>query len=76
MQHDAQISSLKGVGSRKVEALAEIGIFTQANLLEHYPRRYLDRSTVTFTSDLRKDFSATIVGKVTGTQMRRGRKRS
>ncbi len=76
MKLETQISSLKGVGSRKTEALAEIGIFTRADLLEHFPRRYLDRSTVTFTTDLRKDVNVTVVGKVSGTQMRRGRKRS
>lgn len=76
MRLNSQISSLPGVGSHKAEALAEVGIFTQADLLEHYPRRYLDRSTVTFTTDLQKDVSATVVGKVTGAQMRRGRKRS
>lgn len=76
MQHETPISTLKGVGSRKAEALAEVGLLTVNDLLEHFPRRYLDRSTVTFTTDLRKDANATIVGKVTGTQMRRGRKRS
>ncbi len=76
MRHDTQISSLRGVGTRKAEALAEVGLFTVNDLLEHFPRRYLDRSTVSYTNDLRKDKQATIVGKVTGTQMRRGRKRS
>ena len=76
MRHDALISTLKGVGTRKVEALAEVGLFTLNDLLEHFPRRYLDRSTVSYTTELQKDKQATIVGKVTGTQMRRGRKRS
>ena len=76
MKLTADITSLRYVGSRKAEALNEIGIFTLSDLLEHYPRRYLDRSTVTFTTDLQKDMQATVVGKVSGTQMRRGRKRS
>jgi len=76
MTFDAKISSLRGVGTRKAEALAEINIFTVADLLEHYPRRYLDRSTVSYTTDLQKDINATVVGRVTGLQMRRGRKRS
>ena len=76
MQHDALISSLKGVGPRKVEALNEAGLFSVNDLLEHFPRRYLDRSTVSYTTELQKDKQATIVGKVTSTQMRRGRKRS
>jgi len=76
MRHDALISSLKGVGTRKVEALNEAGLFTINDLLEHFPRRYLDRSTVSYTTELQKDKQATVVGKVTGSQMRRGRKRS
>ncbi|NQV16188.1 ATP-dependent DNA helicase RecG [bacterium] len=76
MTLDSQISSLPGVGSRKTEALSEAGILTRADLLEYFPRRYLDRSTVTYTTDLRKDMDATVVGKVSGAQMRRGRKRS
>lgn len=76
MNLETHISSLKGVGSRKTEALAEVGIFTRGDLLEHFPRRYLDRSTVTFTTDLRRDTSATVVGKVSGSQMRRGKRRS
>lgn len=76
MRHDAMISSLKGVGPRKVEALNDAGLFTLNDLLEHFPRRYLDRSTVSYTTDLQKDQQATVVGKVTGTQMRRGRRRS
>lgn len=76
MRHDALISTLKGVGSRKAEALNEAGLFSVNDLLEHFPRRYLDRSTVTYTTDLKRDVSATVVGKVSGAQMRRGRKRS
>ena len=76
MSHDALISSLKGVGTRKVEALNDSGLFSVHDLLEHFPRRYLDRSTVSYTTSLQKDKQATVVGQVTGTQMRRGRKRS
>jgi len=63
MRHDALISSLKGVGDRKVEALNEAGLFSVNDLLEHFPRRYLDRSTVSYTTELQKDKQATIVGK-------------
>lgn len=76
MKLNADILSLKYVGSKKAEALNEIGIFTISDLLEHYPRRYLDRSTISYTTDLQKDMKATVVGKVTGTQMRRGKRRA
>ncbi|MEI6311658.1 MAG: ATP-dependent DNA helicase RecG [Bacteroidota bacterium] len=39
------IMYLKGVGPQKAETLAkELGIFTYADLLEHYPFRYYDRT--------------------------------
>lgn len=76
MNLETTISSIKGIGSRKAEALAEVGIITRGDLLEHFPRRYLDRSTVTFTTELRKDANATVVGKISSTQMRRGKRRS
>jgi ATP-dependent DNA helicase RecG len=76
MKSDSSLRLLKGIGSRKREALAAVGIVTREDLLEHFPRRYLDRSTVTYTTDLQKDQQATVVGKVSGTQLRRGRRRS
>ena len=76
MNLSSEITSLKYVGSKKAEALNEIGVFTIADLLEHYPRRYLDRSTISYTTDLQKDMNVTVVGKVSGAQMRRGRKRA
>jgi len=76
MDLGTRLNTIKGFGPRKLAALAEISILTWGDLLEHFPRRYLDRSTVTYTTDLRKDAQATVVGKISGTQMRRGRKRS
>jgi ATP-dependent DNA helicase RecG len=38
------IQYIKGVGPIKATLLAKLGIFTIGNLLEHYPRRYEDRS--------------------------------
>lgn len=38
------IQYLKGVGPIKANLLAKLGIITIGNLLEHYPRRYDDRS--------------------------------
>jgi len=38
------VQFLKGVGPSKATLLAKLGIVTIADLLEHYPRRYEDRS--------------------------------
>ena len=44
---DTDIQELPGVGERRAEPLRKAGIATFRDLLRHYPRRYLDRSTVT-----------------------------
>ncbi len=44
---DTKIEFLKGVGPAKAQALnTELGIFTVADLLSHYPFRHEDRSKI------------------------------
>lgn len=46
-----EICYLKGVGPKRAELLAKLGIFTVMDLLEYYPRDYLDLSqTVTVSA--------------------------
>ena len=50
---DTPIEFLKGVGPQRAQLLqTELGIFTFKELLEHYPFRYLDRSTYHKIKDL------------------------
>jgi ATP-dependent DNA helicase RecG len=50
---DTPIEFLKGVGPQRAQLLqSELGIFTFKELLEHYPFRYLDRSTYHKIKDL------------------------
>ena len=59
------IEHLDGVGPRKAAALAEGGVHTFRDLLHFFPRRYLDRSTVTAIRDLDENGPAvTVVGTV------------
>lgn len=56
---------MKGVGARRADVLAQVGVATVRDLLEYYPRRYLDRSTVTPIRELPEDVpGATVVGRV------------
>ncbi|MBP2653033.1 MAG: ATP-dependent helicase RecG [Firmicutes bacterium] len=61
----ANIKYIKGVGPAKAALLAKLNIFTVRDLLEHYPRRYEDRSQLKSVSLLTNDsvdtFQATIV---------------
>lgn len=61
----AKIQFLKGVGPANAAKLAKLGIFTVGQLLEHYPRRYEDRSNhkliAELTDGLYETFRAVII---------------
>ncbi len=44
---DTPVKFLKGIGERRAEAFARLGIRTARDLLWHLPHRYVDASTVT-----------------------------
>jgi ATP-dependent DNA helicase RecG len=44
---DTPVQFLKGIGERRAEALARLGIRTARDLLWHLPHRYIDASTLT-----------------------------
>ncbi|HET6665224.1 MAG TPA: hypothetical protein VFG94_13235 [Acidimicrobiales bacterium] len=46
------VTRLKGVGDRKAEALASVGVENLADLLTYYPRRYVDRTNEARIRDL------------------------
>ncbi|OZC03368.1 ATP-dependent DNA helicase RecG [Rubricoccus marinus] len=74
---DTDIQELPGVGERRAEPLRKAGISTFRDLLRHYPRRYLDRSTVTPIRQIVEGGTEAImvVGTVTGkSQVGQGRK--
>ncbi len=61
---DTAVTYVKGVGPKRAAALKEIQIATFMDLLYHFPRRYLDRSTITPIAKLKVNTFATILGKV------------
>jgi len=64
LQPDMAVAYVKGVGPKRAAALDQLEIHTFRDLLYHFPRRYLDRSTITSISQLQVGSAATIVGKV------------
>ena len=71
---DTDIEHLPGVGERRAEPLRKAGVKTYRDLLRYYPRRYLDRSTVTPIRDLAEGMGAvTVVGTVTAKGLVPGR---
>jgi len=61
---DAPIQFLKGVGERRAEALARLGIRTAQDLLWHLPHRYLDASTVMPLARARVGEEVACIGRV------------
>jgi len=72
------VQFVKGVGPRRSTVLAEVGVSNVRDLLHYFPRRYLDRTSVTAISNVRSDGGAvTVVGTVRATGVipnRRGKR--
>jgi ATP-dependent DNA helicase RecG len=58
------LTALGGWTRRYRGPLEALGLRTVADLLHHYPRRYIDRSTVVPIGDLRINQEATLIGTV------------
>lgn len=61
---DSPVQFLKGVGPRRAESLARLGILKARDLLYHVPRRYEDASSVQPVADLQVGDAAVVVGRV------------
>lgn len=74
----AAVRYLAGVGPRRAEVLARVGVHTVRDLLHYFPRRYLDRSTIVPLRRLDEHVGvATVVGvvRLVGMVEGKGRKR-
>jgi ATP-dependent DNA helicase RecG len=68
---EQELTWLKGVGPRKAEVLARHGLRTVEDLLQFYPRRYLDRTSVTRIADFQPEMGeVTVVGRVLAVQLK------
>jgi ATP-dependent DNA helicase RecG len=61
---DSDVQFLKGVGPRRAEQLARLGLKTLEDLLYHLPFRYDDRRSIAPISRLRPGEEATCVGEI------------
>ncbi|MGH9306120.1 MAG: ATP-dependent DNA helicase RecG [Acidimicrobiales bacterium] len=69
------VERIHGIGPNKVASLAAVGINSVLDLLTHYPRRYLDRSTVARLADMSEGQEATVVATVRAVEAFSGRSR-
>jgi ATP-dependent DNA helicase RecG len=58
------VQYLKGVGPRRAERFARLGIRTARDLLYHVPHRYEDATTVAEIASLRPGDEASVIGRV------------
>ncbi len=71
---EAPIEELTGVGPRLAATLHGLDIRTVADLLRHYPHRYLDLGTVKRIGDIKEGDEVTVVGEVRDTESRAARR--
>ena len=43
---NTDVRYIKGIGEKKAQALAKLGVFSLYDLVSYFPRKYEDRSTV------------------------------
>lgn len=66
---------MKGVGPKRAEVLKSQGLHTAWDLVNHLPRRYLDRTQILKISELKEtDDYVTVIGRVGYMELLRGRK--
>jgi len=65
--HAIPVHALKGVGPKKEEGLAELGVTTVLDLLTYYPRRWIDRTNEATVADLRDGEEALVLVTVRST---------
>jgi len=70
------VATLKGVGPKLAEKLANIHIHTVLDLLFHLPLRYQDRTRITPIAALRHGLEGVIEGEVMGSAVVFGKRRS
>ena len=73
---NTSIQKLKGVGPKKLQAFNNSSIYSVIDLLNYYPRRYLDRSTVKLIKDLKINDNVTILGNIEVCGIRRTRNKT
>ena len=70
------LTALKGVGPALAEKLATLGIHSVLDLLFHLPLRYQDRTRLTPIAALRPGLDVVIEGRVAGSALMFGKRRS
>ncbi len=69
-----ELQYIKGIGPKRAEVLAKFGLGSLPELLDFFPRRYMDRSNIVNLDQLMPDQEVTVVGRIEAAGMRYLRK--
>ena len=71
---DMPVQYLKGIGPKRAELLKRVNVKIVEDLLNYFPRRYLDRSRLTPIRSLKIGEEVTVVGRILSREIKRGRR--
>jgi ATP-dependent DNA helicase RecG len=75
LEPTSDVQFVRGVGPKRAQVLKTNGINTAKDLIDHLPRRYLDRTHIIKISDLQEtDEEVTVIGRIGYVELLRGRK--
>ena len=66
-----EIKFLKGVGEFRAKLLHKLAIYTIEDLMEHFPRDYINRKSTKKISDLEFEKHCSVIGKIISVEKRR-----
>ena len=70
-----ELSFLKGVGPKKLRLLEQLGIHSSEELIQHFPRRYEDRTCLLPLAQLQDGTTAALTAEIVSVEERRPRPR-
>ena len=74
--HTFELQYFNGIGPKRAEVLSQNGINSVHDLLNFYPRSYIDRSNILPLNKLEDEAEVTVIGKIEAMGVRRGRRPS
>ncbi|MEJ2053193.1 MAG: ATP-dependent DNA helicase RecG [Calditrichaceae bacterium] len=69
-----ELQFIKGIGPRRAEVLAKNGIKNVHDLLNFFPRKYVDRSNIVPLDKLQPEQEVTVIGRIEAAGIRKARK--
>ena len=71
LDRQTEVRFLKGVGPRRAEHFAKLGVHTVEDLLEYFPHRYEFMPPLTLMKDMERDQQVTVLGEVVNMRFNR-----